>query len=164
MEVLADLTVVDGGHVEEEEESDEEEDDGGQTDPDEHDLLPPVVLAAAEGDEGQEGVAEQEAGDEAEQVGVVVDPRQEASQEEDRRDAYQLEDGHLGIAERRPLVNHLDHAAGQKAKMGSGRTDLKMTRILEQIDHFYNSISVLTSALYGTKMAEARLPTMPEPR
>ena len=123
VEVLADLAVVDGRDVEEEEEPDEEEDDGGQADPDQDDLPPPVVVAA-EGDEWEEGVAEEEAEDEAEEVGVVVDPGQEAEEEEDGRDPDQLEDGHLGVLEHVPLVNHFHNATGQKAEMGAGRTNL----------------------------------------
>jgi len=45
-------------------------------------------------------------------MGVVINPRQESGQEEHGGDAHQLEDGHLGVLEAGPLVDHLYDAAG----------------------------------------------------
>ena len=123
VEVLADLAVVDGSDVEEEEEADKEEEHGGQADPDQDDLPPPVVVAA-EGNEGKESVAEKEAKDESEEVGVVVDPGQEAEEEEDRGHTHQFEESHLGVLEHVPLVDHLHHATGQETEVCTGRPNL----------------------------------------
>ena len=61
-------------------------------------------------------------------MGVVVNPRQEPGEEEHGCDADKLEDRHLGILEHVPLVDDLDHAASQEAKMCSGRSDLGAVR------------------------------------
>ena len=118
---------MDGGDVEEQQEADKEKDDAGEAD-DDQDQLPAAVVVPAEGDERQDGVGQQEAEDEAEEVRVVVHPGQESGEEEDRGDADQLEDGHLRVLEHVPLVDDLDHAASQEAKMCSGRTDLGAVR------------------------------------
>lgn len=123
VEVLADLAVVDGSDVEEQQQADEEEDDAGEAD-DDQDQLPPTVVDPPEGDEGQERVGEEEPEDEAEQVGVVVHPGKESGQEEDGRDADQLEDGHFRVLEHVPLVDHLDHAAGEQAEVRARGSDL----------------------------------------
>ena len=134
VEVLARLAVVDGGHVEQQQQANQHEQRGGQADPHQHHLAPALVgrvaaaagiAAAAQGDEGQQRVGEQEAEDEAKQVGVVVHPRQQPGQEEHGCHAHQLEDGHLRVAEGGPLVDHLHHAHGQKAEVGAGGADLE---------------------------------------
>ncbi len=125
IEVLAYLTVVDWCDVEEEEKPSEEQRHGGQTDPDERRFAPALVHAAAECDKRQQRVRQQEAEDEAEEVGVVVDPRQQPGQEQHGRHSHQLEDRHLGISKHRPLVNHLHHAAGQQTEVCTGWANLK---------------------------------------
>ena len=127
VEVLADFAVVDGGDVEEQQEANEEKDDAGEAD-DDQDQLPAAVVVPAEGDERQDGVGQQEAEDEAEEVRVVVHPGQESGKEEDRGDADQLEDGHLRVLEHVPLVDDLDHAASQEAEVGAGGADLGPVR------------------------------------
>ena len=126
VEVLADLAVVDGGDVEEEDETDKDEHGGDEADPEEDQLSPAVI--DAEGDEGHDGVGYEEAEDEAEEVGVVVNPRKESGEEEDRGDADQLEDGHLGVLEAGPLVDHLDDGGGKEAKVGARGSHLGSVR------------------------------------
>ena len=83
-----------------------------------------AALAAAQRDERQEGVGEEEAEDESEEVRVVVDPGEEAGQEEHGRHAHHLEQRHLGVLEARPLVDHLHHAARQQAEVPARGADL----------------------------------------
>ena len=82
------------------------------------------AAAAAQRDEWQEGVGEEEAEDESEEVRVVVDPGQEAGEEEHGRHAHHLEERHLGVLEARPLVDHLHHAARQQPEVAAGGADL----------------------------------------
>ena len=82
-------------HIEQQDEAHEDEDTREQTDPQQDQLPPPLVHA--EGDEGHDGVGDEEAEDEAEEVSVVVYPRQQAREEEDCRDPDQLQDRHLRI-------------------------------------------------------------------
>ena len=84
-----------------------------------------AAAAAAQRDEWQEGVGEEEAEDESEEVRVVVDPGQEAGEEEHGRHAHHLEERHLGVLEARPLVDHLHHAARQQPEVGAGGANLK---------------------------------------
>ena len=113
---------MDGGHVEEENESDKYEHGGDQTDPEKDQLPPPVI--DAKGDEGHDGVGDEEAEDETEEMCVVVDPGQQAGEEEDGGDANQLEDRHLGILETWPLVDHLHDAGGEKPEVRPSRSNL----------------------------------------
>lgn len=53
----------------------------------------PVLVKSPEGDVGQEGKGEQHAAEETKDVGDVVDPRQEAAQEEEEDDTHQFEKG-----------------------------------------------------------------------
>ena len=82
------------------------------------------AAAAAQRDEGEERVGEEEAEYEAEEVRVVVDPGEEAGQEEHGRHAHHLEQRHLGVLEARPLVDHLHHAARQQAEVPARGADL----------------------------------------
>ena len=113
---------MDGGHVEEENESDKDEHGGDEADPEKDQLPPPVI--DAKGDEGHDGVGDEEAEDEAEEVSVVVNPRKESGQEEDSGDADQLEDRHLWVLEARPLVDDLHDAGGKQTKVGSSGANL----------------------------------------
>ena len=124
IKVLANLTVVYRRDVKEQDKAHEDKEGRQEADPQQDQL--PLPVKHTEGDERHDGVGEEEPEDEAEQVGVVVDPGQEAGEEEDGRDPDQLEDGHLGVLEGRPLVDDLDNAAGQEAKVGPGGTNLKV--------------------------------------
>ena len=120
VEILADLTVLDDGtHVEEEDEPGEEEQGHHHAHPHQHNLPPPAVHPKR--DKWQHGVGQEEAVDEAEEVGIVVNPGQESGQEENGRHPDQLEDGHLGVLEAGPLVDDLDNGGGQEAEGGAGR-------------------------------------------
>ena len=114
---------MDGGHVEEENESDKYEHGGDEADPEKDQLPPPVI--DAKGDEGHDGVGDEEAEDEAEEVSVVVNPRKESGQEEDSGDADQLEDRHLWVLEAGPLVDDLHDEGGQQTKVGSSGANLR---------------------------------------
>ena len=122
VEVLANLTVLDGADVKEQDESNENEDGEDEAEPKQDNLPPPVV--DPEGDKGEDGVGHEEPEDEAEEVGVVVNPGQKAGEEEDRGHAHQLQHRHLGVLEAGPLVDHLDDGGGEDAEMGSGRPHL----------------------------------------
>ena len=113
---------MDRTHVEEQDEPDKDEQGKDDADPEQHNLPPPLVQP--ERDKGQNGVADEEPEDEAEEVGIVVDPGQQAGQEEDGGDADELEDGHLRVLEAGPLVDHLHDGGGQQTEVGSSRSNL----------------------------------------
>ena len=102
---------MDGGHIEQENKTHEDEDGREEADAQKDEFPPPVE--DPEGDERHDCVGEKKPKDEPEKMSVVVDPGQEAGEEEDGRDSDQLENGHLGVLETRPLVDHLDNAAGE---------------------------------------------------
>lgn len=118
VEELAGLAFEDRGAVKEREEEDEEAGDEDEREPDEEDLAPLVVLP--EGDEGHEGVRREEAEDEAEEVGVVVDPGQDADEQEDAQDADELHEGAPGVLEHGPAVEDLDDEGGEEGEVSAG--------------------------------------------
>lgn len=77
----------------------------------------PVLVEVPEGDVGQEGEGEQQAAEETEDVGDVVDPRQEAAQEEEEDDAQQLEEGFPRLLQDLPTLKQLDKQAGEESKL-----------------------------------------------
>lgn len=124
VEELAELALVHGHAVEQSQQQAERADYQDQADPDDEDLAPPIVVA--ERDEGHEGVGGEEAEDEAEEVGVVVDPRQDAEEQQAHEDEDELGEGAVGVLEHRPAVQHLDHLGGQQGEVGAGWADLSM--------------------------------------
>lgn len=120
---MAQLAVVERYEVEEQHQQHEEAERREQAHPNEEDLA--VAVVGAERDERQQRVRQQEAETEAEQVGEVVDPRQQAEQEERRRDGQQLDQRLQRMLEHGPAVEHLDDQARQQAELGAGWTDLR---------------------------------------
>ena len=82
VKVVAVWTVVDGYHIEEYGQEDKEAHRQDQADHDADDFTGPVALV--EVDEWQEGKGQQKAEEEAKQVGIVVDVRQQANYKEDK--------------------------------------------------------------------------------
>lgn len=118
---------VDGVDVEPDDEGSE------QADVDQHgradeDALP-VRVNGPEGDVGEEGEGEQQAADEAEYVCDVVDPGQEAAQEEEEDDARQFEEGLPRILKHLPTLKQLHKQAGQESKLGACWTHLQWENI-----------------------------------
>lgn len=118
---------VDGVDVEPDDEGSE------QADVDQHgradeDALP-VRVSGPEGDVGEEGEGEQQAADEAEYVRDVVDPGQEAAQEEEEDDARQFEEGLPRILKHLPTLDQLHKQAGQESKLGACGTHLQRENI-----------------------------------
>lgn len=58
-------------------------------------------------------------------MGDVVDPRQEAAQEEEEDDAQQLEEGLPWLLQHLPTLKQLDKQASEEAELRAGRTDLE---------------------------------------
>jgi len=85
----------------------------------------PVLVEVPEGDVGQEGEGEQQAAEETEDVGDVVDPRQEAAQEEEEDDAQQLEEGFPRLLQDLPTLKQLDKQAGEESKLRPRWTHLE---------------------------------------
>ena len=84
-----------------------------------------VLVERAEGDVGQEGEGEEEPADEAEDVGDVVDPRQQAAEEEEQDDAQQLEEGLPRLLQHLPALEELHEEARQEAELRAGRAHLE---------------------------------------
>lgn len=108
--------------VEEHHQAGEEPDEHQQEDDDLTALA--VQVHAAEADVGQEGEGQEEAGDEAADVGEVVDPGQQPEGEEEENHAQQLGEGPPGLGEDLPALEQLHKQTGQDSKLGAGRPDL----------------------------------------
>ena len=90
-----------------------------------------VVLLVAVGELsqlGEDGVGQEQPGDEAEGVRVVVDPGHEAQQEEDAHHRQELPEGQPGAAEDLPGLHHLHHERRQHAEEGARGADLGTVR------------------------------------
>lgn len=93
----------------------EQPDVGQQRDSNEDTL--PVLVESPEGDVGQDGEGEQHAAEETKDVGDVVDPRQEAAQEEEEDDAQQFEEGLPRLLQHLPTLKQLDEQASKESKL-----------------------------------------------
>lgn len=111
-------------------EGSEQSDVEQQRDSDEDTL--PIFVECPEGDVGQEGEREQQAAEETEDVGDVVDPRQKAAQEEEEDDARQFEKGLPGLLQHLPTLKQLDKEASKESKLRAGRTHLSGERKRER--------------------------------
>jgi len=89
-EVLAPLALSVGNVVEDDGKGGEDEHGNNEANHDENRAPGLAVGAPVKGDVWHESVGEQEAGKEADNVGVVVDPRQQADQNEDTEDDEEL--------------------------------------------------------------------------
>lgn len=85
----------------------------------------PVRVEGAESDVGEEGEGEQQAADEAEYVGDVVDPGQQAAHEEEEDDARQLQEGLPRLLKHLPTLEQLHKQASQESKLGACWTHLQ---------------------------------------
>lgn len=117
---------VDGVDVEPNDERGEQPDVDQHGD-DDHDALP-VLVEGPEDDVRQEGKGEQQAAEEAEDVRDVVDPRQEAAQEEEDHDAQELEEGFPGLFQNLPALNELHEEASEESELRAGGTHLQGER------------------------------------
>lgn len=79
-----------------------------------------VQVHSAEADVRQEGEWQEEAGDEAANVGKVVDPGQQPEGEEEEHHAEQLGEGPPGLGEDLPALKQLHKQAGQDPELRSG--------------------------------------------
>lgn len=71
----------------------------------------PIHVESSKGDVGQEGEGEQHTAEETEDVGDVVDPRQEAAQKEEEDDAQQFGKGLPRLLQHLPALKQLDKQA-----------------------------------------------------
>lgn len=76
-----------------------------------------VLVKSPEGDVGQEGKGEQHAAEETKDVGDVVDPRQEAAQEEEEDDGQQFEEGLPRLLQDLPALKQLNKQASKESKL-----------------------------------------------
>lgn len=120
-EQLAPLA-LDGVDVEEHHQAREEPDEHQQEDDDLTALA--VQVHAAEADVRQEGEGQEEARDEAADVGKVVDPGQQAEGKEEEDHAEQLGEGPPGLRQDLPALEQLHKQAGQDPELGAGGPDL----------------------------------------
>lgn len=107
-EVLKPLP-VDGVDVEPDDKWGEKPNIHEQRQNDEHTFA--VLVEGAEGNVGQEGEGQQQAAEEAEDVGNVVDPRQQATKEEEEDEAKQLEKSIPWRFQHLPALKKLDKQA-----------------------------------------------------
>lgn len=100
---------VDGVDVEPDDERGEQPQVHEQWQDDEHTLA--ILVEGAEGDVRQEGEGQQQAAEEAEDVGDVVDPRQQATEEQEENKAEQLEEGIPRLLQHLPALKELHKQA-----------------------------------------------------
>lgn len=124
-EQLAPLA-LDGVDVEEHHQSRKEPHEDQQEDDDLAALA--VQVHAAEADVRQEGEGQEEAGDEAADVGEVVDPGQQAKGKEEEHHAEQLGEGPPGLGQDLPALEQLHEQAGQDPELRAGRSHLRRRR------------------------------------
>ena len=91
-----------------------------------------VQVELAEANVGQEGKGEEEAADEARDVGEVVDPGQQAEGEEEEHHGQQLEEGPPGPRQNLPALEELHEEAGQDAELRASRAHLRVQVTLSQ--------------------------------
>lgn len=96
----------------------------GQQGHDDEDALA-VFVEGPEGDVGQDTEGEQQAAEEAEDVGDVVDPRQKATQEEEEDYAHQLEEGFPRLFQHLPALEKLNKEAGEESELRACWTHLE---------------------------------------
>lgn len=123
-EVLAERTLVDGHDVKEQYEYQEDGDAAEEADENGHHLLP--SLGNVERDVRHDGKRQQESVDETEEMGVVVDYRQQADRKEGEQYQEEYNEGRVGLAQVVPVVDQLDEDARQDAKLRSRRSCLKL--------------------------------------
>lgn len=80
-----------------------------------------VQIELAKADIGLEGEGEEEATDEPQGVGKVVDPGQQPKGEEEEHHSQQLEEGMPGSLQDLPALEELHEESGQDAKLGASR-------------------------------------------
>lgn len=86
-----------------------------------------VQVHAAEADVRQEGEGQEEAGDEAGDVGKIVDPGQQTEGKEEEHHAQQLGEGPPGLGEDLPALKQLHEQAGENPELRAGWTHLRGT-------------------------------------
>lgn len=83
-----------------------------------------VLVESPKGDVGQEGKGEQHATEETKDVGNIVDPRQQATQEEEEDDARQFEEGLPWPLQHLPTLKQLNEQASKESKLRACWTHL----------------------------------------
>lgn len=86
-----------------------------------------VQVHAAEADVRQKGEGQEEAGDEAGDVGKIVDPGQQTEGKEEKHHAQQLGEGPPGLGEDLPALKELHKQAGENPELRAGWTHLRRT-------------------------------------
>lgn len=86
-----------------------------------------IQVHAAEADVREEGEGEEEAGDEAADVGEIVDPGQEAEGKEEEHHAQQLGEGPPGLGQDLPALKQLHKQAGENPELRASRPHLRRT-------------------------------------
>lgn len=84
-----------------------------------------VLVESAEGEIRQEGEGQQQAADEAKDVGDVVDPWQETTDEEEEQHDEQLQKGLPRLLQYLPSLEKLDKQAGEESKLRASWTHLQ---------------------------------------
>ena len=121
-EQLAPFTLY-GVDVEEHHEAGEEADKHQQEDEDLAAFA--VQVRAAEADVGEEGEGQEEAGDEAGDVGKVVDPGQQSEGKEEEHHAQELGEGPPGLGQDLPALKQLHEQASQDPELRASWTHLR---------------------------------------
>lgn len=117
VEQFADLALVHRHVIKQGQQEREQNHDEDHADPDQPDLSTTVVMS--ERDERHQRVCGKETEDEAEQVGVVVDPWQDAQNKQAQQGDDQFGQSSSRVLQHRPAVQNLDD---QRCKQGEVRS------------------------------------------
>lgn len=90
-----------------------------------------VLVRSSKGEVGQEGEGQQQAAEEAEDVGDVIDPWQEATEEEEEHDGEQLQKGIPRLLQHLPSLEQLNKQAGKESKLRTCWTHLQGEKTME---------------------------------
>lgn len=111
-----------------------------------------VLVESAEGEIRQEGKRQQQAAEEAEDVGDVIDPWQEPTDKEEEQHDEQLQKGLPRLLQDLPSLEQLNKQAGEESKLRASWTHLQEENSMGQFGfkerHIY---------LYRTVEAQAHL-------
>lgn len=84
-----------------------------------------VLVRGSKGEIRQEGEGQQQAAEEAKDAGDVIDPGQEAAEEEEEHDGEQLQKGLPRLLQHLPGLEELDEQASKEPKLGTCWTHLQ---------------------------------------
>lgn len=105
-----------------------------------------VRVKSPKGDVRQEGKGEKHAAEETKDVSNIVNPRQEAAQEEEENDARQLEKGLPWVLQHLPTLKQLNKEASKKSELRACWSHLRRENVREDKSYISNHFTKQSKA------------------